>query len=262
MAPPQRIAATMLALLSSLPISLAVYNSNEHLILTDCGIGSNPAHPEWADSFLAFYYPGDVNWDSSYPWRENSVTFTLTNGDVITTTIHPSVSDPGRAGSLTHTYDPGNSLTSISHGVHPANRDRIKIALSTTKDFAELSGNINPVDVFNQLSYGDNRKCDEWWKDIPGGQQIKFRCHGNKQVDWTWVPQTLSIDVSNADDADQGELSYGIDCSAAPQCDVRKKANFGAEVAVFVGGVFSPVAGIAAGLVAQGVTGACLAVGC
>jgi hypothetical protein len=35
-------------------------NENENIVLADCGIGNDPAHPEWASDFWIFYYPGEV----------------------------------------------------------------------------------------------------------------------------------------------------------------------------------------------------------
>jgi hypothetical protein len=324
-------------------------NENENIVLADCGIGNDPAHPEWASDFWIFYYPGEVwidaeetqvnertiygqvPWDGSYPWRENGVTATIGNGDVITASIHPNVNDPDRAGQLTHTYD-AHALTCWSYhknllgaagkcrsayvcnhkdGPHPANRDKTKIAISTTKDFAKLSGNLNAADVYGLLSYGDDGSCDESWKSTGGGCNIRFFCHGNlpgltktmgdtlkgvadnaelvkhettktKQVwdpcksgkdtciggwiyedeDWTWLPQTLSIDVSNKEGADVGALRYEIDCSGGPQCDVCKAAKFGAGFITFVAGAFSPVLGVVTGMLDQEITAVCLTNGC
>lgn len=36
------------------------YNKYENIVLADCGIGNDPAHPEWASDFWIFYYPGEV----------------------------------------------------------------------------------------------------------------------------------------------------------------------------------------------------------
>jgi len=193
------------------------YNKNENVVLADCGIGEISAHPEWASKFWIFYYPGEVwkdveekqtndwamyirvPWDGSYPWRENGVTATLNNGDVMTVSIHPNVNDPDRAGQLTHKYD-GHALICWSYhkdllgmsgkcrsayicnhkdGAHPAKRDKTKIALSTTKDFAKLSGYTDAAKVYGLLSYGDDGSCDESWKSTDGGCRIRFFCHGN-----------------------------------------------------------------------------------
>ncbi|RDW59200.1 hypothetical protein BP5796_12124 [Coleophoma crateriformis] len=81
-------------------------------------------------------------------------------------------------------------------------------------------------------------------------------------VDYTWVPQTLSIDVSDANDADQGALDYEIDCSHSPQCDVCKGLKFGTGFAAWVAGMFGPELGIPAAAIAQGVSGVCTAEGC
>jgi hypothetical protein len=336
-------------LLSVSPFANSEYNKNENIVLADCGIGENSAHPEWASAFWILYYPGEVwsdveetkvnhrtlygrvPWDGSYPWRENGVTATLNNGDVVTVSIHPNVNDPDRAGQLTHKYD-GHALTCWSYhkdllgvtgkcrsayvcnhkdGAHPANRDKTKIALSTTKDFAKLYGNINAADVYAQLSYGDDGSCDESWKNAGGGCKIRFICHGNlkgitpamdkmlqqvakdaelvkhettptKQVwdpcmsgkdnciggwryedeDWTWLPQTMSIDVSNKEGADVGALRYEIDCSGGPQCDVCKKAKFGLGFLSFMANVFSPVVGAGAELLVQTASATCLLNGC
>lgn len=89
----------LLLLFHYLPSSLAEYNANEHVVLAECGIGKDPEHPEWADSFYAFYYSGEVwtdasetavnpantqgkvEWDGSYPWRESGRAFKTENGD-------------------------------------------------------------------------------------------------------------------------------------------------------------------------------------
>jgi hypothetical protein len=259
------------------------------------------------------------------------VTATIGNGDTITVSIHPNVNDPARAGQLTHTYD-DHALTCWSYhkdllgvsgkcrsayvcnhkdGPHPANRDKAKIEISTTKDLAKLSGNINAADVYALLKYGDDGSCDESWQSTGGGCNIRFFCHGNlkgltkamgdtlqglaekaelvkhettktKQVwdpcksgkdvciggwryedeDWTWLPQTMSIDVSNADGADVGALRYEINCVGGPQCDVCKGAKFGLGFLSFVAGVFSPVVGAAAELLVQSASATCLLNGC
>jgi hypothetical protein len=338
----------LVTLFSILSFAKSEYNKNENIVLADCGIGENSAHPEWASKFWIFYYPGEVwkdveetkindwtqygrvPWDGSYPWRESGVTATLNNGDDITVSIHPNVNDPARAGQLTHKYD-GHALTCWSYhkdllgmsgkcrsayvcnhkdGAHPANQDKTKIAISTTKDFAKLSGTIDAASVYDLMSYGKDGSCDESWKSTGGGCQIRFFCHGNldgltkamkdtlkglagkaelvkhetttKQVwdpcmsgkdlciggyrleneDWTWLPQTMSIDVSNAEGADVGAVRYEIDCSHAPQCNLCKGARFGANFLSFVAGVFSPVVGAAAELLSQSISGTCIASGC
>jgi hypothetical protein len=330
MASLKRRVPALLAMLLYLPFAKPEYNANENVVLADCGIGNDPAHPEWADSFYAFYYPGEVwsnaeetqineltssgqvTWDGSYPWRESGVTFTMDNGDVMTATIHPNVNDPNRAGSLTHTYD-DHPLTCWSYhkdlprcraayicnhkdDAHPANRDRVKIALSTTKDFAKLSGNVNPADVYGKVSYSDDGKCDESWKDTPGTtpalaatlkgladnvdivkhehtvERVWDPCKSGRDTciggwvtvesDWTWIPQTMSIDISNAGGADVGAMEYETDCSAGPQCDVCNQAKFGAGFAAFVAGLVAPALGVVVGAVSQGVSGTCLARGC
>jgi hypothetical protein len=276
---------------------------------------------------------GQVPWDGSYPWRENGVTVKMANGDVVTASIHPNVNDPAQAGQLTHTYD-DHALTCWSYhrdlagvsgkcrsayvcnhkdGPHPAaNQDKAKIAISTTQDFAKLSGTLNAASVYDLLSYGDNGKCDESWKSTGGGCSIQFRCHGNlpgltkamkdtlkrlpdtaeivkhetvtgelwdpcnkmsaaleciggyweKKKHWTRLPQTMSIDVANAEGADVGALEYKIDCSGGPQCDVCKGAKFGAGFVTFVAGIFSPVLGGLSGAINQEITGQCLVGGC
>lgn len=346
MAQSYSIVSLFVALLSCTHLGSAEPNTNEQIALLDCGIGTVSGHPEWASSYKASYYAGDiwqdaketqvnlpddnatVAWDGSYPWRESGVKFKLMGGDV-SVTIHPAVVDPARAGSLTYSSG-GNSLTCWSYhkeipgdcriayvcnhkdGAHPAARDQISVKFSTTKDFAKLKGNINPADVYSKISYSDDGKCDESWTDIPGGCKIKFRCHGNKKgttpamanalkniatglpdmikhekindhdtwdpcktgrdtcvggyvdhwVDYTFVPQTLSIDVADANSADQGELEYEIDCSTSPQCDVCKGLKFGTAFAGYIAGIFGPEFGIPANAIAQGVSGACLAKGC
>jgi len=206
------------ALFSLISFANSEYNKNEHMLLADCGIGNYPAHPERASDFWISYYPGEVwsdvegtkandwtvygkvPWDGSHAWRETGVTAKMANGDVVTVSIHPNVNDPAQAGQLTHTYD-DHSLTCWSYhrdlpgvsgkcrsayvcnhkdGPHPGNRDKIKIAISTTKDFAKLEGHFEAADVYDLLSYGDNGKCDESWKSIGGGCRIWFRCHGNQ----------------------------------------------------------------------------------
>ena len=343
------IALLLLAILLSLfSLGDCGYNKDEHIVLADCGIGNDPAHPEWASDFWISYYPGEVwkdaeetqandwtiygqvPWDGSYPWRESGVTATIANGDVITVSIHPNVNDPARAGQLTHMYD-DNALTCWSYhkdllsvsgkcrsayvcnhkdGPHPANRDRTKIALSTTQDFAKLSGKIDAASVYDLMSYGDSGSCDESWKSTGGGCNIRFMCHGNRDgltkamkdtlkgladkaeivkhettteeiydpcktgkdiciggwrrqdKDWTWMPKTMSIDVSNAEGADVGALRYEIDCSGGPQCDVCKGAKLGAGFASFMAGLFSPVVGATAELLSQSISATCVATGC
>lgn len=345
------IAPLLLAILLSLfSFGDCGYNKDEHIVLADCGIGNDPAHPEWASDFWIVYYPGEVwkdaketqandwtiygqvPWDGSYPWRESGVTAKIANGDVITVSIYPNVNDPARAGQLMHTYD-DNALTCWSYhsdllgvsgkcrsayvcnhkdGPHPANRDKTKIAISTTKDFAKLSGTIDAAKVYDLMSYGDSDSCDESCKSTGGGCNIRFLCHGNrdgltkamkdtlkgladktelvkhetieeefwdpckklsasleciggyfyKNEYWTWMPKTMSIDVSNADGADVGALRYEIDCSGGPQCDLCKGARFGANFVSFVAGVFSPVVGATVELLSQSISGPCIASGC
>jgi hypothetical protein len=83
-----------------------------------------------------------------------------------------------------------------------------------------------------------------------------------KKEHWTWLPQTMSVDVANAEGADVGALEYKIDCSGGPQCDVCKGAKFGAGFVTFVAGVFSPVLGGLSGAINQEITGQCLVGGC
>jgi hypothetical protein len=46
------IAPLLLAiLLSLLSFGDCGYNEDEHIVLADCGIGNDPAHPEWASDF-------------------------------------------------------------------------------------------------------------------------------------------------------------------------------------------------------------------
>jgi hypothetical protein len=330
------------------PSIRAAYNADEHFALVDCGIGSNPDHPEWATSFHAWYFTGEIWKDAaesdlislpsqaanvdaggSYPWRESGVSFTMSNGDAVSVTIHPNVNDPNHAGSMTHSYD-DHPLACWSYhkalrttckvayvcnhkdGPHPAARDKVSVAISTTKDFAKFKGNIDPAEVFKSVSYGDNGKCDESWKDAPGGCKIKYRCHGNKKqttpamvdalkkigkdykdlvkhdteteriwdpcktgrdtcvggwvdgpkTDITWIPQTLSIDVADAEGDDQGSLDYEIDCSSGPQCDVCNNMKAGAGLISMLAGVFGPAFGIPAQIMDQTIKFSCLAQGC
>lgn len=99
-------AAVLLALFSIAHLAVAEYNPNEHFVAMDCGIGSDPAHPEWATSFFVEYFPGEVwedaeetkmvptsgngariSWDGSYPWRESGITFTMGNEDQVQLTV-------------------------------------------------------------------------------------------------------------------------------------------------------------------------------
>ncbi|USP81303.1 hypothetical protein yc1106_08577 [Curvularia clavata] len=338
--------SALVALASYVRLSFADDTSNENIALLDCGFDKIAGHPDWASSFAANYYAGDI-WqdaeetkvnpptgtavvsaaDGAYPWREEGTTFKLLTTD-ITVTIHPAVNDPSPAGLLTrsefgdkwncfayHKTIPGECrITYVCNKKdhpHPAARDKIAVKFSITKDFAKLSGNINPADVYGKIHYGDNGMCDESWTEVPGGCKIKFRCHGNKKgttpamakalkdigngfpdmikhenvnertwdpcksgrdtciggyvdkyVDYTWVPQTLSIVVSDANDADQGELSYEMDCSSGPQCDMCTSMKWGANFAAWVAGVIAPELGFAGNLLAQSVSGSCLANGC
>lgn len=145
----------------------------------------------------------NIDAGGSYSWRESRVSFTMSNGDAVSVTIHPNVNDPHRVGSMTHSYD-GHTLTCWSYhkalsntckvtyvcnhkdDPHPAARDKISVAISTTKDFAKFDfakfdGNIDPAKAFESISYGDNGKCNESWNDAPGGCKIKYRCHGSKK---------------------------------------------------------------------------------
>ncbi|KAF2260880.1 hypothetical protein CC78DRAFT_584257 [Lojkania enalia] len=250
----------------------------------------------------------------------------MNNGDKVSVTIHPSVNDPGRAGSLTHTYSQ-HALTCWSYhktliekchasyvcnhkdGTHPASRDKVTISVSTNKDFAKLKGKINPKDVYGKIQYSNSGMCDESWTEIPGSCMIKFKCHGNKKnttpamaaglktigekvvkhetvkentkldpcksgkdicipgwisedVNYTWLPQTLTISVSDANSADQGELSYEIDCSHGPQCDICKAMKAGLGLGAALASVMAPSLGQTANVLAQSINIKCAIAGC
>ncbi|KAF5850460.1 hypothetical protein GGP41_002716 [Bipolaris sorokiniana] len=55
---------------------------------------------------------------------------------------------------------------------------------------------------------------ERMWDPCKSGRDSCIGGYVDHFVDYTWVPQTLSIVVSDANDAHQGELSYEIDCSA------------------------------------------------
>jgi hypothetical protein len=105
---------------------------------------------------------------------------------------------------------------------------------------------------------------EEFW-DPCKKMNAAMECVGGyfyKDKDWTWLPKTMSIDVSKSDGADVGSLEYEIDCSGGPQCDVCRGAKFGTGFLSFVAKLFSPVVGTAADVLLQGTSATCLAEGC
>ncbi|KAL5313326.1 hypothetical protein ACEPPN_019059 [Leptodophora sp. 'Broadleaf-Isolate-01'] len=118
-------AALMLFLAQS---AVADLNLQEHLVLADCGIGHDQAHPDWANSFQMLYYKGavwnnpdlsspnrpdmvaQVPWDGQYPWRAQwnwqGSKGTFPNGDVFSAVAFPGIADPNLAGTVTHIYEP------------------------------------------------------------------------------------------------------------------------------------------------------------
>ncbi|CAO1597580.1 hypothetical protein XANCAGTX0491_001387 [Xanthoria calcicola] len=98
------------------------YNEMEHLVLSDCGIGSDGA----SKSRQIMYYSGNpwdgendwirpdmmvnVPWDGSYPWRTTGTSVKMPNADIFTVTIDPAIPDYNvdntrLAGKVSHTYD-------------------------------------------------------------------------------------------------------------------------------------------------------------
>ncbi|KAH9206127.1 glycosyl hydrolase family 47-domain-containing protein [Leptodontidium sp. 2 PMI_412] len=108
--------------------AVADLNLLEHLVLADCGIGHDPAHPDWAKSFQMLYYKGavwnnpdlsssnrpnmvaQVPWDGQYPWRAQwnwqGSKGTFPNGDVFSAVAFPGIADPNLAETVTHIYEP------------------------------------------------------------------------------------------------------------------------------------------------------------
>ncbi|EUC27089.1 hypothetical protein COCCADRAFT_31336 [Bipolaris zeicola 26-R-13] len=100
------------------------------------------------------------------------------------------------------------------------------------------------------------------WGPCKSGRDSCVGGYVDHFVDYTWVPQALSIVVPDTNDADQGELNYEIDCSASEKCDLCKGLTFGAGVGVWVAGIFAPPLGIVANAIAQSAIGSCMANGC
>lgn len=108
------------------------YNEDEHLVLSDCGIGTDGL----SKSRQMMYYKGnpwngkniwirpdmmaEVPWDGSYPWRTTGVSSRMSNGDIFTVKIDPAIPDYDAnntrlAGQASHTYDEHNLDCYASH---------------------------------------------------------------------------------------------------------------------------------------------------
>lgn len=100
------------------------------------------------------------------------------------------------------------------------------------------------------------------WDPCLHGRDICIGGYITKKQDLTWVPQTMTISVSDAEGDDQGQLEYEIDCSKSPQCDVCDKMNHATGFASFVAGVFAPALSLPADVIAAGVSLHCANEGC
>lgn len=123
-----------------------IRHPNEDLILADCGIGDNKAHPGWSTSRQVNWYQ-DIQWpddvskfppppdlevevpyaDGTYPWNPKGTTVKLSNGVVWTAYINPRIADGQPAGSAVTTKEGGQELTCYAYRGRP-----VSAAINTT----------------------------------------------------------------------------------------------------------------------------------
>ncbi|RGP76213.1 hypothetical protein FSPOR_336 [Fusarium sporotrichioides] len=128
--------ATVSALLAT--ARAQIHHPDEDLILADCGIGDNKAHPKWSTSRQVNWYK-DIKWpeDAStfpaapdlsvevpyasgkYPWNPKGTTVKLSNGVVWTAYINPAVADGMPAGSAVTTKEGGQELNCYAYRGRP-----------------------------------------------------------------------------------------------------------------------------------------------
>lgn len=126
------------ALLATAQAQSKIRHPNEDLILADCGIGDNKAHPKWSTSRQVNWYK-DIKWpeDASsfpaapdlsvevpyaggqYPWNPKGTTVKLSNGVVWTAYINPAVADGMPAGSTVTTKEGGQELNCFAYRGRP-----------------------------------------------------------------------------------------------------------------------------------------------
>nr|CEG05224.1 unnamed protein product [Fusarium clavum] len=126
------------ALLATAQAQSKIRHPNEDLILADCGIGDNKAHPKWSTSRQVNWYK-DIKWpeDASsfpaapdlsvevpygsgqYPWNAKGTTVKLSNGVVWTAYINPAVADGMPAGSAVTTKEGGQELNCYAYRGRP-----------------------------------------------------------------------------------------------------------------------------------------------
>jgi len=126
------------ALLATAQAQSKIRHPNEDLILADCGIGDNKAHPKWSTSRQMNWYK-DIKWpeDASsfpaapdlsvevpyaggqYPWNPKGTTVKLSNGVVWTAYINPAVADGMPAGSAVTTKEGGQELNCFAYRGRP-----------------------------------------------------------------------------------------------------------------------------------------------
>ncbi|KAK2132545.1 hypothetical protein NOF04DRAFT_1205004 [Fusarium oxysporum II5] len=123
-----------------------IRHPNEDLVLADCGIGDNKAHPGWSTSRQVNWYQ-DIQWpddvskfppppdlevevpyaDGTYPWNPKGTTVKLSNGVVWTAYINPRIADGQPAGSAVTTKEGGQELTCYAYRGRP-----VSAAINTT----------------------------------------------------------------------------------------------------------------------------------
>ncbi|CAG7565657.1 unnamed protein product [Fusarium equiseti] len=126
------------ALLATAQAQSKIRHPNEDLILADCGIGDNKAHPKWSTSRQVNWYK-DIKWpedassfpaapdlsvevpygNGQYPWNPKGTTVKLSNGVVWTAYINPAVADGMPAGSAVTTKEGGQELNCYAYRGRP-----------------------------------------------------------------------------------------------------------------------------------------------
>ena len=141
-----KLAAGFVLVASVAASVVAQSDPQEDLILCDCGIGDNKAHPSWSTSRQMNYYKS-LTWpptvetyprapdmavqipygDGTYPWVPSGATAKMSNGDVWTAYIQDSTPDGFKAGTAVSSKNGGDKLNCWAYRGRP-----VSAAINTT----------------------------------------------------------------------------------------------------------------------------------
>ncbi|KAF5022301.1 hypothetical protein F66182_5651 [Fusarium sp. NRRL 66182] len=133
-----KLSAAAIGALFTATQTQAQLHPNEDLVLADCGIGDNKAHPKWSTSRQVNWYQ-DLQWpsdpskypaapdmaveipynDGKYPWTPQGVTVTMPDRLVWTAYIKDSTPDGFRAGSAVNSKENDYELSCYAYRGRP-----------------------------------------------------------------------------------------------------------------------------------------------